>query len=191
MKIHLTFKTLILLLASIFFFLLIIFLFTTDFSFFDHQKPEHYDTFMTNVHAIKLDKFGKIHNELFSPKMFHYLATNTTISEKPYFIFYGNDGNPWHIRANHGKASNNNQLITLWDNVHIRQLPGPGSHQATITTSIAYLYPDRSYAETDKPVTITQPGSIIHGIGMQVDFKKGTVKIVSQTKGMFGSEDEK
>lgn len=162
------------------------FLLTTDFSLLHKVNPEHYDSFMTNVHGIKLDKFGKPHDELFSPNIKHYLTNDSAISEKPLFIFYGKDGPPWHVQADHAKSINGNKLIFLWDNVHIQQLPGPNSRNVTLTTTQMTVYPDRSFAETDKPVTIKQPGSIVHGVGMQADLNKGKVKILSKTSGMYG-----
>ncbi len=179
-------KTLIVTISIILMIALVWFLIGTDFSLLHKSKPGHYDSFMTNVHGIKLDKLGNPHSELYSPNMKHYLKNDTTIAVKPKFIFYSKDGPPWHVKADHGKATNGDKLIYLWGNVYMRQLPGPGSHDATITTTSATLYPDRSYAETDQPVTVRQPGSIMHGVGMQANLKKGTIKILSKTKGMYG-----
>ena len=158
----------------------------SDFSLFHQTNLPHYDIFMTNVHGIKLDKFGKPHDEIFSPMMKHYEKDDMTTGDTPKLIFYGQKGPPWHITSDHGQMLNGNQKIILWDNVIIKQIPGPGSRNATLTTTKIYFYPDTSLANTDQPVTLTEPGSIMNGIGMQADLNKGTMKILSKTEGMYG-----
>lgn len=186
MTINFSFKNFIILLSTLLVIALVWLLVTTDFSLFHRAESDHYDIFMTNVHAIKLDKLGKMRDELFSPTMKHYQINDTTLAETPKFIFYGN-GAPWHITGDHGEMLNGNQKIILWDNVVIKQMPGPGSHDATLTTTKVYFYPNSSYAETDQPVILTQPGSVMHGVGMTADLKKGTMKILSKTEGIYGN----
>ncbi len=179
-------KNIAIALISIILIAFIWFLLTADFSLFHRSKPGHYDSFMTNVHAIKLNQFGKPHDELFTPNIKHYLKNDSAIAIKPIFIFYGKKGPPWHIQGDQAHSINGNKVVFLTGHVRITQPPGLNSRNVTLTTTEMTLYPKRSFAETDQPVTIRQPGSIVHGVGMTADLNKGDVKILSQTHGMYG-----
>lgn len=179
-------KNIIIILISIFLIAFMWFLLTTDFSLFQRYHPEHYDSFMTNVHGIKLDNFGKPHDELLTPNIKHYLENDAAIAEQPIFIFYGKKGPPWHVQGDQANSIKGNKVIFLTGHVRITQPPGLNSRNVTLTTTKMTIYPDRSFAETDQPVTIRQPGSIVHGVGMTADLNNGKVKILSQTHGMYG-----
>jgi LPS export ABC transporter protein LptC len=138
---------------------------------------------MTEVHVTQFDKDGRLHNEFYSPELVHYPQDDMTFSQKPFFIFYALTEPPWHISAKNGKSLNGDQRMLLWDNVQIQQMPGLHSHHMTIDTSLITLYPHLSFAQTERPVTITQPNTVIHAIGMQADLKTSAVKLMSETKG--------
>jgi lipopolysaccharide export system protein LptC len=154
------------------------------------NKPQNPDSFMTNVHIIQMDKHGKPHYELITPKTVSYLLNDSSVLATPFIITYSQDEPPWHIKAKHGKTLHGFDKAFLWDNVSFHQLPGHGSHNATLKTSEMTFYPHKSFAETAKPVTIIQPGSIIHGIGMQADFNKNYLKLLSQTHGQYMTEEK-
>lgn len=163
------------------------YVFTKNYLRLHRPRIKIYDSFMTQVHGIKLDKFGKPHDELVSPFIRHYQKQNRMLADKPFFIFYSDNAPPWHVNADHGEGLNGNKLVILTGHVKVRQLPGPNSQDVTLNTTKLYLYPDQSIAKTDQPVTIEQPSSIVHGVGMIANMKKGTVKILSKTEGMYGT----
>jgi len=152
------------------------------------NKPQTPDAFATNIEATKMDKFGKPKSVLKSPKSTHYQQNDTTQLEKPFIILYKQNEPPWHIHADHGTAIHGSEKITLYGHVKFRQLPGTNSHYMTLTTSEMTFYPDRSFAETDKPVTIRQPGNIVHAVGLQADTEKSYIKLLSKTRGQYGQK---
>ena len=152
------------------------------------NNPSHPDSFMTNVHAIKINEFGKQRYLLISPKTTNYLKNNTTIFESPFFIINNDNEPPWHIKAVNGKTLQGIDKVILWDNVTIRQLPGKNSRNIKLITSKLIIYPNKSFVETNKPVTISQPGSIVHAVGMQADLNKNYIKLLSKTHGQYGGK---
>ncbi len=169
-------------------------LFTAWLIFDAHQlkiqenKPNNPDTFMTDIHAIQIDQMGKVHTTLTGSTATHYEQDNTTLFEKPYYITKSKQGPPWHISGDHGKAINGMDSILLWDNVRIYQPAGLNSRNLTLTTSRLTYYPARSYAETDQPVTLKQPGNITQGIGLQADLKTGFIKLLSHSSGQYATK---
>ncbi len=191
MKLKLNRKNIIILSISIILITFIWFIFSADFSLLHRSKPGHYDSFMTNVHGIKLDKFGKPHDELTTPNIKHYLKNDSATAQTPVFIFYGKKGPPWHVQGDIANSINGNKIVYLIGHVKIVQPPGLNSQNVTMTTTKMTIYPNRSFAETDQPVTIRQPGSIVHGVGMTADLNSGKIKILSQTHGMYGDVSSK
>jgi lipopolysaccharide export system protein LptC len=141
------------------------------------SKPQNPDSLMTLVDAIKFSKTGQPHHIFKSAQLVNYLKNNMTKLKQPFYVFQNETESPWHICADRGKAYNGIDRIILNGHIKIQQLPGKNSRNLTLITDQMTFYPNRSFAETDRPVTIKQPGIIIHGIGLEVDLKTGNVKL--------------
>lgn len=155
-----------------------------------HDRAKIYDSFMTQTNGIKLDKFGKPYDQLRSPLIRHYAQKDRMTAQTPYFVFHKNHSPAWYVSADHGEGLQGNKIILLTGHVKIWQPPGPGSKNTTFLTSKAYLFPDKSLATTNQPITIEQPGSVLHGVGLNADLKKGKIDILSQTEGMYGKNSQ-
>lgn len=149
------------------------------------NKPQNPDSFINNVEAIQFNEQGKAHHSLKSPKLINYLKDNTTNIEKPFYTFQNEQDAAWNIQADFGAALHGMETITLTGHVTIQQLPGKNSRNVTLLTDKMIFYPSKSFAETDRPVTIKQPGIIIKGIGLQADLKTGKIKLLSKTKAEY------
>jgi len=145
------------------------------------------DSFMTNVNAVKLNQNGSPHYTLTTPKVENFQTHNTTKMDHPFMVLYKPGEPPWQIKADHGQGIDGQNQVILQGNVVIHQLPGPNSHNATLKTTKITGYPPRSYAETDQPVEITQPGTVVNAIGMQADLVKHTIKLLSNTHVIHGT----
>ncbi len=177
--------------------LIIIGLFTTWIFFssqhlkYGRNNPNTPNAFMTDVYGVKMSKLGKPKSILISPKIVSYTVDNKMNIDKPFVIIHNKNEPAWHIHALHGTTFNNLKKITLQDNVHIRQIHGQNSRNITLKTSKITLFPDRSFAITHKPVTVIQPGTIVHAIGLTADLNKGYVKLLSKAQGQYDSKLKK
>lgn len=151
------------------------------------KGPEVPDTFMTNVNAMKLNLAGKPHYIFTTPQLLTYQTNNRTVANKPFFVFYKPGEPPWQMRADSSQGIDGKNKVILEGNVYIHQLPGVNSNNITLTTNKIIGYPPKSLAETDQPVVITQPGTIINAIGMQADLNKHTIKLLSNTRIQHGT----
>ena len=150
--------------------------------------PDKPDAFATDIKSVKLNKLGEIDRILISPKIVHYPKNNMSKITKPFAIINKKDEQPWHITSDRGEALEGTKKIILFGNVKIRQLPGENSKNITLLTTEITFYPDRSYIETDKPVTIKQPGNIVKAIGLQADLNTGYIKLLSKVKGQYSGD---
>ncbi len=156
----------------------------------ENGKP---DAFMEEVVATVIDKQGKPSMTIVSPKMLHYLEKDRTDIVKPLLTLYRNSHQkatkPWRLTANHAKALQGVSQIFLWENVVINH---PGDQQDVKTmllTQALTVFPEKQFAETQGPVTIMQPNTKIHAIGMNANLNTGAVKLLSQTRGEYSVQD--
>jgi len=167
------------------------FIFTSKSIKFIKISPLNPDSYAINFKITQINKAGQLENVLVATRAFNYNQQNKTNFDNPFIIHYAIDAPPWHITAKYGQAFNNGKIIILKNHVKAHQLPGPNSHNATITTSKLTYYPKKAFAITHQPVVIAQPGSIIHSKGLQIDLHKNVIKLMSDVHGQYGKENSK
>lgn len=148
------------------------------------------DAFMTQLNYQAFNKKGKLQVHLKAPEMSHYPLDNSSQFLKPNVVMYTDGGIPWHVSADHGRSKQGSKKIYLWGHVVIHQPNRPGLPETTITTSQMTVYPDKQYAETNKDVVITRPGSKTSATGLQADFKTGIFKLLSNSRGHYAPNAE-
>lgn len=146
------------------------------------QNPE---SFVTNPRIVRTNEFGQPQNILTAQKMQSYQNQERITFEKPFLTIHKPHAAPWHIQSDLGESRKQMKEILLTGNVSITQLPGLNSQNVTVLTSELLYYPDKSFATTDKPVTIKRPEGIAHGIGMHADLQKETVTLLSKTTAQY------
>lgn len=146
------------------------------------SAPDQPDTIMEDVIATIMNKEGKPRLKLTSPKMIHYVENDTTELATPHVVIYRQSPQPWHIDANHAKATLGTTEITFWDNVVIHHLADDDNPLTTMNTSSLTILPEEKIAKTREAVTVTQPDTKINAIGMLANWDEGTVKLLSQAR---------
>lgn len=163
-----------------------------------HKKPEHPtlhpaskkpDQFMIGVTATKFGETGALHSRLTSPDIRHYPQDNTALVLQPNITVFQDTSPPWHITAKRAQASHGLQVIHLYDNVKMHQAAGADNQETTLLTQAMTFYPDRRFAETQKPVTLLQPHNRVDTVGMEVNMADGWVKLLSQARGVYSPEN--
>ncbi len=148
------------------------------------HEAESPDGFMTQVHYTHYDENGEIQSKLYSPKIIHYNENDRAQLEKPSLVMHTQDKQTWIITADQGTSLHGSKQIDLKNNVQVQRVKDP-SHINTLTTSSLTAFPDRQFAQTDKAVTIVQPGSTVQAVGMTANLKTGDITLLSQTQGIY------
>jgi len=149
-------------------------------------QESNYDAFATDVSLTKFSREGKKQYELFSPRLNHYKKNNETYATSPrLYLYTPPNQEEWLITAEYAVAEQGKKTISFVDNVDISG-SGTNHHKNTqlLTKKITY-FPEKNSAETREAVTIVQPGSIIHAIGMRVDFSSGKINLLSKINGAY------
>lgn len=143
------------------------------------------DAYMEDVVAIVMNKFGTPSIKLSTPKMVHYANNDRTDIQKPLVTIYRKSPNPWDISADFAEASQGVSQINFQKNVVIKHIADKDDPATTMQTTALTVFPNNQSAQTDQPVTITQPDTTIQATGMQANMNEGTVKLLSQAKGEY------
>lgn len=146
---------------------------------------KNYDAFATQVVSTKFSDQGTKKYELFSPRLNHYKTNNQTRIETPQLYMYNNLQEAWLITAQYALATQGSQIIEFIQHVDISGARTLNHKNTQLLTEKITYYSDKNTAHTSLPVTIIQPGSIIHATGMDAAFNTGTMTLLSKIRGSY------
>jgi lipopolysaccharide export system protein LptC len=72
--------------------------------------------------------------------------------------------------------------VFLYDEVIILRPASGNNSEQRFTTDYLHVVPDRDWAETDHSVVMTNQYNVIHAIGMELDNKARTAKLLSHVR---------
>lgn len=149
------------------------------------RNQNHLNGYMTNASYYQYNKDGELASYLQSHNIRRYSYQNSSEFEDPQILIYNDQTVPWEITAKFGKSIHGTNKVDLWDNVVVHRAPTNTDAETTITTSALTVYLQAQQAETDKPVTITQPHAITQSTGFKTDFKTGVMQLSSNARGVY------
>jgi len=152
-----------------------------------HNKAINPDAFAEKIIVTETDASGKIIRKLSSSKLLHFPDDSSTFENIKVTVL-SKTKQPWHIRAKKGRAVSGSDEIKLSGGVIIER-PRVGSEPPIkILTSSMTFYPNKHLATTDKPIKLTQPGTVIESVGMRANLKEGTVELLSEARAEYSEK---
>ncbi len=147
----------------------------------DHQP----DSFMQDVHAIVMDKFGRPSLKIVTPQMIHFAQNDTSVLTTPILTLYRNSPEPWYITSNIAYVTNSANNVEFKQNVLI-QHAADNAHPATvIKTDTLMVHPNQKTADTADAITLMQPDAVVVGIGMHADLNTGDIHLLTRARGEY------
>lgn len=143
------------------------------------------DAYMFKARYTQMNKNGTIHSIMRATQTIHYSKKDFAVFQNPNIIVMVANKKPWHITAERGHSEQGGKKVILIDHVKMHQPAGLNNKELTIKTNSAVIYPTEKQAETNKPVTILQPGVTITAIGAKADLQKSTVNLLSNVKEIY------
>jgi lipopolysaccharide export system protein LptC len=149
------------------------------------NNEKNKDAFVIDLKLIQYSILGTPQYTLTSPYVEHFSYKKMTVMSKPTLLSYNTVGTPWQITAHQGTAYNKYQHIQLVDAVKIYREASKDNKETTLLTDEADYYPKQHIAKTQKPVTMKQPGAIVHAIGMHVNTQSNTINLLHDIHGSY------
>lgn len=150
-----------------------------------HNLSDTPDSFMLKAIYTRTNEQGNLENQIYASKMTHYSQDDVSKFTDPQIIIFTQDRKPWNITAQQGVSLHGITQVTLQNNVKVHQSAGPNNQELTLTTSSLTIFPQQQTAQTDQPVKIIQPGTVINSVGLKADMKKGEVDLLSKARGVY------
>ncbi len=152
------------------------------------------NTYLTNMHTREFDESGFLNFELNAElaEIFGVTKNNNrrqkargfTRLTKPKMQFHDPEHPSWFADSNIGIANNDGEKFELRNGVNVWFTNEDGK-QTRIKTVKLTIFPQREYAETDKPVTITTAEGTTKAIGMKLFFSEQRLQLLNQVKGYY------
>lgn len=135
------------------------------------------------LHDFELVALGADGRESFTlraPTMLRNPDQHSMEMATPVFLLPDSDGQYWRVTAREGwVAGDGNELRLRGD---VRVASPPEQRKVAMNTEQLNVYPDRDLATSPTVVTITQPGSILRGRGLETNLASKRYELKSQVR---------
>jgi lipopolysaccharide export system protein LptC len=114
--------------------------------------------------------------------MQHYPDDDSTTLEVPRLTTLSPDQPPIHIIARQGAVSSGGDEIFLRHDVEVLREASAQRGELRLHTEYLHVLPDRDWADTDRAITIVDAHNTVHAVGLEMDNKARTLKLLSQVR---------
>ncbi len=159
----------------------------------DQRTPNHPTSYILGARTLQYTESGELDYSLNAQKINYFETTNNPtqpeiILEQPHLIIYDQqEGNaPWVLSSKTAEGNEKVDELILIDDVVIKQTQENGS-QTQFTTTRLTIEPNRRYAETDKPVIITDITGTTKATGLKVFFDEKRIELLSNVRGTYAA----
>jgi lipopolysaccharide export system protein LptC len=140
--------------------------------------PGRSDYVLHDVDLVVLDETGQESFSVRGPRIARDPAEQAMSLASPVFLLPDSDGAYWQVRARDGWVSPAGDELRLTGDVRVTS--PPGQRKVALNTEQLNVFPDRDLATTPAAVTITQPGSILNGVGLETNLATRHYELNSQ-----------
>ncbi len=148
----------------------------------ESQLRHDVDYVIDNISAISLNEQGQQRFTLAAEKMWHYPDDDTTHLQMPRLTSLYADRPPVLTSAQTGMISSKGDEVFLYDEVRVVRPASGDLGEQRFDTSYLHVIPDRDWAESDQSVVMTSQYSTIRAVGMELDNKARTAKLLSRVR---------
>lgn len=142
------------------------------------------DYVLHDFELVALDKQGQESFTLRAPLLQETPGARTMELDQPLFLLPDDKAHYWQMRARHGWVSATHDRIRLTGHV-LGTSPPEDIHKVNLLTEQLTVFPNRHHASSPAVVTITQPGSILRGRGLEVALDTRRYAFLSQVRSRY------
>jgi lipopolysaccharide export system protein LptC len=148
------------------------------------------DLVVENFTAARMHLDGTPRYAVSARKMLHYPDDSSTLLEFPELTHYSTEEGPVTIRANQGLLSANGEDAYFTGDVRVRRAAHGDQQEMSLYTSFLHVIPEQDLAKTDRQVTMTSGNSTAKSVGLEINNKARTVKLLSQVSVTYHTPDK-
>ncbi|HEX5363043.1 MAG TPA: LPS export ABC transporter periplasmic protein LptC [Gallionella sp.] len=140
------------------------------------------DAIMENFSSVKMNDQGVPRFIMSAKKMQHYPDDDSSALEAPRMASLSATLPTVHLVAQRGIVSGSGNEVFLHDEVEVLREASATRGELTLQTDYLRVVPDRDWADTDHAVTIFDERNVVHAVGLEMDNKARTLKLLSQVR---------
>ncbi len=146
------------------------------------QQRHDVDYVVDNLSATTLNLQGQPRFTLTAQKLWHYPDDDSSHLQMPFITSLYADRPPTLTSAQTGMLSSKGDDVFLYDEVRVLRPASAGLAEQHFATDYLHVVPDRDWAESDQSVVMTNQYNVIRAVGMELDNKARTVKLLSRVR---------
>lgn len=143
------------------------------------------DALMENFSATKMDEQGLPHFIVSAKQLHHYPDDDSTTLDEPVLTTISDEGITIRTTAKQGKISGKGDEIFLHDNVKMLRETSMQQAELNLKTEYLHILPNQNLITTDHPVTITDAYTTVNAVGLEMNYKLRTFKLLSKVKSVY------
>lgn len=143
------------------------------------------DSIVENFSAVKLNEQGTPYFIMSAAKMLHYPDDDSTALEAPRLTLLAEDSPPLLAKAESGSISRKGDELLLQGSVEVLRGAAEEQDQLKLQTESLNIIPDQDLASSDKAVTLTEANSTVNAIGLELNNKTRTIKLLSKVRSEY------
>lgn len=147
-----------------------------------HALRHDPDAIMENFSSVKMNEQGVPRFIMSAKKMQHYPDDDSSVLDAPRLASLSATLPTVHLVAQRGIVSGSGNEVFLHDEVEVLREASAERGELTLQTDYLRVVPDRDWADTDHAVTIFDGRNVVHAVGLEMDNKIRTLKLLSQVR---------
>ena len=141
--------------------------------------PPRSDYTLTDFTMNVLDATGTQTFQVSGPRLARRSDDGSVFVTTPDYVLVDGNGHPWNGKSDAAWVNKDGTLMLLQGHVEMhREASGPTKPVDIVTRDLT-TWPKAKKMETAAPATITQPGSILRGVGMRGDLNTKILELLS------------
>jgi lipopolysaccharide export system protein LptC len=131
--------------------------------------PPRSDYTLSNFTVDALGEDGKLSFRVSGPRLTHKEEDGSVYVDTPDYVMLDNSGNLWNGKSDAAWVNKDGTIMQLQGHVEMHRQATAKVQPADIVTSDLTTWPKDKKMETAAAVTMTDPDSILSGVGMKSD----------------------
>ena len=150
----------------------------------DQDATKRPDYVLRDYEIVSLDSEGKEAFTLRGPELQRDIGAKSMSLRTPLFLVPDRNGAYWEIRARQGFVPEDGKELRLRGDV-VATSPVQAPPPTRIETSELNLFPRANRATSTVAVTVTRPGLTMRGRGLEADFNRQQVALLSDVHSRY------
>ncbi|MCU7835230.1 MAG: LPS export ABC transporter periplasmic protein LptC [gamma proteobacterium symbiont of Taylorina sp.] len=152
-----------------------------------NQYKKIADSFINYADMINYGETGHPKSKISADKLIHYPGDKDSELINPIITFFRQQGSPFVIIADKGFINQGATRLFLKGRVMIMRKSSPYNQFLEVKSPELIIWPDKEYAETEKPIQIKTDNSLINSIGMEAYFDTEHYIFMHKVKGHYNA----